>query len=691
MTNDRLWQQLVTLFSACKTKAEAKSLVNTIDLTTYLPLNTELHVYKSKLTPQTEVAVRTGLELVLEMIQTTCEERERSRLRRAGLSLWSTIAAGLGVNAVIPANYAITGSELVRLSVRNDGSVEEVPVCAVVPMIRRTAYTYADGEQVELVWKVGPETQIVWVPTEVVMDHRKIVGLASRRLPVCSGPRGNAAELTAYLYAFKAENASSIASGMPPSSQLGWSTDYDVFMLGTLGFPTNAAQQLTPSAAREAERFKTSSPEQSSFEQWVQEVYIPCMDYPNALATIFASLATPLVARLNTEGLTYCLAADPGTGKTTAMNAAASVWGRPDRVSSSWDSTQSGAQAAMILRGGGLPIMLGDTKDCRNPELIQPVVYAIANGHSRERATIDGGRAKSDTWRLLCITSSEQKLAHFISEGSGGAARVFDMVGYPFGDRSEERKALTDQVNQQSHIHYGWAGYRMIDCLTNKDSGFTWEWARSYWKMWQERYTKGPGSDYRLRMARAPALIQMARNIGEMYLGLPELDTEQSDRLDRLLVRSMDGAVAHLDRVANFKNRLQSMLSSSASRFYAPSMGTTAFAQGGRPSWYGFYSLFGNDVPTVCFIITEVKKYFEDAGVMEWRARFEDLAKNNMCVLSDSGQATVQRRPFKNGPRPMVYQVILSELGMEVDLSVFYEKTEEDDRQGYRHKSKQYN
>jgi len=27
---------------------------------------------------------------------------------------------------------------------------------------------------------------------------------------------------------------------------------------------------------------------------------------------------------------------------------------------------------------------------------------------------------------------------------------------------------------------------------------------------------------------------------------------------------------------------------------------------------------------------------------------------------------------------------------MEVDLSVFYEKSEEDDRQGYRHQSKQY-
>jgi len=58
-------------------------------------------------------------------------------------------------------------------------------------------------------------------------------------------------------------------------------------------------------------------------------------------------------------------------------------------------------------------------------------------------------------------------------------------------------------------------------------------------------------------------------------------------------------------------------------------------------------------------------------------------------VLSDSGQATVQRRPFKNGPRPMVYQVILSELGMEVDLSVF-EEGGGDDGQRYRHKSKQY-
>jgi hypothetical protein len=263
------------------------------------------------------------------------------------------------------------------------------------------------------------------------------------------------------------------------------------------------------------------------------------------------------------------------------------------------------------------------------------------------------------------------------------------MVGYPFGERSEQKKSLTDQVNQQSHLHYGWPGYRMIDCLTNKDSEFTWEWARSYWKMWQDRYIKGTGDEYRLRMARAPALIQMARNIGEKFLGLPELDTDQSDKLDRLMIRSMDGAIAHLDRVANFKNRLQSMLASSSNRFYAPIMGTSAFAQGGRPSWYGFYGLY-QDTPTVCFIITEIKKYFEDAGVMEWRARFEDLAKNNMCVLSDAGSASVQRRPFKNGPRPLVYQVILSELGMDVDRSVFEEQSGEDELQGYRHKSKQY-
>lgn len=694
MTIDRLWKQLIITFSACKTKADAKSLAQSIDLTQYLALEPDLNRLRGELRTNTEASVKMGLELVLDAIQTACEERERSRRRRAGMSSWTTIAAALGVKAVIPQNYAMIGSGLVRLSVRNDGSTEEIQVCSVVPMIRRQSYTYADGEQVELVWKIGPDTMVVWCPTETIMDHRKIVGLSTRRLPVCSGPRGNAAELTAYLHAFKSENAASIETGLPPSSQLGWSPDFKVFMLGNLGLPTNAAQLLTPAAAREAEAFTTSDPQKTSFEQWIQDVFIPCMDFPHVVAAIYASLATPLVARLNTEGLTYCLGADPGTGKTTAMNAAASVWGNPDRVCSSWDSTQSGAQATMVLRGGGLPIMLGDVKDCRNPEIIQPIVYAVANGHSRERATVDGGKAKSDSWKLLCITSSEQPLSNFIAEGTGGAARIFDLMGNPFGERSADRKALTDTINQVTHMNYGWAGYRMIRCLTEPNTdGFSWEFVRAYWRMWQDRYGRGPQEDYRLRMARAPALIQLARSIGEKFLGLPELDTEQSERLEKLMVRSMNLAVSHLDRVANFKNRLESMLTSSASRFYAPSMGVSAFAQGGRPSWYGFYSLFttddGYDVPTVCFIVNEVKRYFEDAGVLEWKARFGDLAKEGLCVLSPQGDPVVQRTPFAGGPRPRVFQVRLDELGMDVPKSVFVLKDEEGEHRS-RYRDRQY-
>ena len=55
------------------------------------------------------------------------------------------------------------------------------------------------------------------------------------------------------------------------------------------------------------------------------------------------------------------------------------------------------------------------------------------------------------------------------------------------------------------------------------------------------------------------------------------------------MVRSMDGAIAHLDRVANFKNRLESMLTSSAKSVLCTVYGVSAFAQG-PPVGYGFYS-----------------------------------------------------------------------------------------------------
>ena len=49
---------------------------------------------------------------------------------------------------------------------------------------------------------------------------------------------------------------------------------------------------------------------------------------------------------------------------------------------------------------------------------------------------------------------------------------------------------------------------------------------------WQDRYVEGSGGERQTaEYGPRPALIQMARNIGEMYLGLPELDQEQSTNL----------------------------------------------------------------------------------------------------------------------------------------------------------------
>ena len=124
---------------------------------------------------------------------------------------------------------------------------------------------------------------------------------------------------------------------------------------------------------------------------------------------IAAAFAPPLLEMAGEPNGGFHLVGESRRGKTSAVEAAASVWGDPRRVLRSWRGTANGIEAAAAATSDGLFIL--DELGQADGREVGDVIYAIANGIGRLRATITGGLRSPKTWRNLTLSTGEITIA----------------------------------------------------------------------------------------------------------------------------------------------------------------------------------------------------------------------------------------------------------------------------------------
>jgi uncharacterized protein (DUF927 family) len=144
-----------------------------------------------------------------------------------------------------------------------------------------------------------------------------------------------------------------------------------------------------------------------------------------AISTAFAG---PLLHLAGLEGGGLHMFGQSSRGKTTCLQAAASVWGRgatPGYVRA-WRATANGLEGAAAQFTD--TVMVLDELGMLDARDAPQAFYGLANGQGKQRAGRDGSPREPKSWRVLYLSSGELPVDAKLSETPGRKARAGQLV-----------------------------------------------------------------------------------------------------------------------------------------------------------------------------------------------------------------------------------------------------------------------
>ena len=144
-----------------------------------------------------------------------------------------------------------------------------------------------------------------------------------------------------------------------------------------------------------------------SVDDWRGTVAALALGNSRLVFTIAAALAGPLLHLVGGEGGGFHLRGRSSSGKSTAIFVGASVWGPPAFVRP-FRATASGLEGVALLHNDGT-IFLDEKEEC-DPRQVGEIVYMLANGRGKARASATGAARPSARWRCLFISTGETSL-----------------------------------------------------------------------------------------------------------------------------------------------------------------------------------------------------------------------------------------------------------------------------------------
>lgn len=133
----------------------------------------------------------------------------------------------------------------------------------------------------------------------------------------------------------------------------------------------------------------------------------------------YAALAAPLVQIVGQKTKIFHFFGDRGTGKSTALYIASSVYGLSDDYLTTWNGTPN-SQTAKALRFNNLILCFDELK--QGAQAIERASYDICNECERGRAKLSGAAKDGKRWSLFVLSSGEGALDEIRKKTAHGAA-----------------------------------------------------------------------------------------------------------------------------------------------------------------------------------------------------------------------------------------------------------------------------
>lgn len=259
----------------------------------------------------------------------------------------------------------------------------------------------------------------------------------------------------------------------------GWQND-DVFVLPDEILVPAGHTEKTWYGGRDSESpYKRAG----TLSGWQEKVAALAPGNQNLVFAICASFAGPLLHKFGINGALPHLVGQSSIGKTTVLSAAASAWGGGEadsrnRFIRSWQATAVGIEAIASLHSDTL-VVLDELHLC-DPKVLDPVIYAFANGIGKSRGNVHACLRSTKTWRVFGLSSGEVSSATWLHKGgfavrSGQAVRMLDIpVQGKFGafDDLHGAKSASDFAHalyRNTVTHYGHAGPALVRALIEEN------------------------------------------------------------------------------------------------------------------------------------------------------------------------------------------------------------------------------
>lgn len=351
--------------------------------------------------------------------------------------------------ATEPRGYRISADRGVAVKGFRDGVPSETVLChEPVVITRRLENIDNRCEKLTVSSFHYGRWQDVTAPRSVILSKSRLVSLADSGLPVSSD---NADGMVKYLSAYEAANGRVIPFSRS-IGRIGWA--------GKEFYPCVTDGEIVYDGD-DSENIAGAIKENGDFKEWL-ETAKELRQQPFSRILLAASFASPLLELLQNRVIIIHLWHVSKSGKTAALKFALSVWGDPNVLMGSYNTTRVGIERrAGTLRH--LPMGI-DELQVLNSRRLSPseIVYSLGNGFGRTRGAKDGGLQETPKWRNCVISTGEQPLT---SENSmdGVNTRVMELYGRPLPDPETGRR-----IHITSENSYGFAGVRIIRFIINE-------------------------------------------------------------------------------------------------------------------------------------------------------------------------------------------------------------------------------
>lgn len=330
-------------------------------------------------------------------------------------------------------------------------------------------------EKLEVSWRRHGKWEFLKAEKATLFQYSKIAELANTGMPVSSK---NAREMVSYLFDLEAANMEFLPT-VQSVSHLGW--------LGKEQFlPGHASEIALDMDAKRGMSFLVNGFEKNGdFTTWKT-----CLEYviqnPIAQLMLAGSFASPLLSVIGHRNFIIHVWGASKGGKTAAMKAALSVWGNPERIMVSFNTTQVGLERTCQFLNN-LPLGVDERQLAGDKqEFLDKLVYAVSAGQGKTRGDKGGGLQAKAFWNLVVLTTGEESLAGDTSH-SGVRTRALELYGVPLPD---EREA--SNIHRVTDMHHGHAGIlfmRHVIEELRKDKEF---WHKEYASVYRQLQDKWP-------------------------------------------------------------------------------------------------------------------------------------------------------------------------------------------------------